>query len=122
LDNITAGPTIVKPTHGWCNNEATSILVVNINTLFKALKPTTPHSPKVTVTAYLTKPNFYKKLSNISLLNLKTCWGAASTVFGLSGKGNARQHHTNEGHRHNATESVTQRTQQTSKFCEDCLQ
>jgi hypothetical protein len=72
LEDIAGGPAIVIPTQGLCNNEARPTLVVNIHTLFKALQPTTPHLPKAIVTAYLTKPNFYKRLSNFSLLNFKT--------------------------------------------------
>lgn len=73
LEDTAGGPPTVKPTHEWCNNETMPTLEVNIHTLFKALKPTTPHLPKAVVTAYLTKPNFCKKVSNFSLLNFKTC-------------------------------------------------
>lgn len=72
LEDITGGPAIVQPTNGRCNNKATPTLVVNIHTLFRALKPTTPHLPKATVITYLTKTNFYKDLSNFGLLDLKT--------------------------------------------------
>lgn len=72
LEEITGGPAIVKPSRGQCNNKATPILVVNIHTLFTTLKPTTPHLPKAIVTAYVTKPCFYKKISNFSLANFKT--------------------------------------------------
>jgi hypothetical protein len=72
LEDITGGPAIVKPAHGQCNNMSTPILVVNIRTLFTALKPTTPHLPKAIVTAYVTKPHFHRKISNLSLANFKT--------------------------------------------------
>ncbi|KAJ9576193.1 hypothetical protein L9F63_006926 [Diploptera punctata] len=72
LNEITDGPAVMKPTGGKCDNGATPILTVNTASLFESLKPNTPPLAKSLVSAYLSRPMFYKNLKNFRLASFET--------------------------------------------------